>query len=241
MACTEPTLLSKHTLQFAMEYIPDSTHESGRMISTWIVDDHNGFRETMQELINLEDEFRCPLTFENCEGMLDTLRYQLPPDVVLMDIEIPDYMSGIEGVRELAKRRIDTKAVMLTNHSDDDNIFQALCAGAVGYVLKKENEDKILEAVEAAHSGGGVMSPVIAGRVFKMFTQFAPASEDYNLSERELEVLRLLVDGLTKREIADKIFRAFSTVDSHMRNIYRKLHVHSRSEAVVKALKERLI
>ncbi len=210
-------------------------------ITIWLVEDHQNYRETVQALLDGEAEMCCPLTFPDCESMLEMLQTSAPPDVVLMDIEIPGRMSGIEGVIALRKIATETRAVMLTIHSDDDKIFDAVCAGASGYLLKLAEPDAIVDAVIAAYNGGVVMSPQVARRVLTMFRQYAVPSEDYDLTAREKEVLELLVRGLTIKEIAEQLFLAFSTIDSHMRNIYSKLHVHSRTQAVVKALKERLI
>jgi DNA-binding NarL/FixJ family response regulator len=210
-------------------------------ITVWLVEDHTNYRETVQALLNGEPGMGCPLTFADCESMIEVLHTVAPPEVVLMDIEIPGRMSGIAGVQVLRKVAPETRAVMLTIHSDDDKIFHAVCAGASGYLLKLAEAGDIVDAVVAAHNGGVVMSPQIARRVLEIFRRFAVPSEDYDLTAREKEVLGLLVQGLKKQEIADRLFLAFCTIDSHMRSIYEKLHVHSRTEAVVKALKERLI
>jgi DNA-binding NarL/FixJ family response regulator len=172
--------------------------------------------------------------------MFAALRAELPPQVVLMDIEIPNHISVIEGMDVLKDRSAETRVVMLTSHSDDREIFASLCAGASGYLLKDDTADRILEAIKEANAGGVVMNPQIAQRVITMFTYYAVPNKAYNLTDREREVLELLVDGLKKYEIADSLSLAYSTIASHMRNIYSKLHVHSRTDAVVKALKERL-
>ena len=211
------------------------------LTSVWLVEDRLEYRETIEDLLDYEEDLICSRSFATCEAMFEALLDEPPPDIVLMDIVIPDHMSGIDGVKKLHQMLPDVHVVMLTNYSDDDKIFQALCNGASGYLLKLAEPEKVIEAVYEARSGGVVMSPQIARRVLTMFTQYAVPSKNYNLTERELEVLRLLVDGLKKKEIADELFLAFATIDTHMRNIYIKLHVHSRTEAVVKALRERLI
>ena len=211
------------------------------VISVWIVEDHPEYRETIAELLNYEPGMVCSSSFASCEAMFVALRTSPAPDVILMDIVIPDHMTGIEGVRQLRKVAPDTHAIMVTAYDDDDNVFNAICAGARGYLLKDEDPDRILEAITEARNGGAVMSPQIASRVMAMFTNYAVPLKEYNLTDREREVLKLLVDGLKKREIAETLFVEFCTIDTHMRHIYDKLHVHSRTEAVVKAIKERLI
>lgn len=211
------------------------------LTSVWLVEDRLEYRETIEELLDYEEDLICSRSFATCEDMFEALLEEPPPDIVLMDIVIPDHMSGIDGVKKLHQMLPDVHVVMLTNYSDDDKIFQALCNGASGYLLKLAEPEKVIESVYEARSGGVVMSPQIARRVITMFTDYAVPSNDYNLTERELEVLGLLVEGLKKKEIADALFLAFATIDTHMRNIYIKLHVHSRTEAVVKALRERLI
>lgn len=211
------------------------------IISVWIVDDHADYRESIVEMLDDEPGMVCSQSFPTCEALFVALRTMPAPHVVLMDIVIPDHMTGIQGVEKLREIVPDTYTIMLTNYSDSDKIFDAICAGARGYLLKFAEEEKIIEAITEARNGGTFMNPQIARRVITMFTDYTTPSNEYNLTDRELEVLRLLVDGLKKREIAEELFVEFCTIDTHMRNIYAKLHVHSRTEAVVKALKERLI
>ncbi len=209
-------------------------------ITVWIVEDNDDFRQTMQDLINSRDGLRCPHVFGSCEDLLAALNTEFAPEVVLMDIGLPG-ISGIEGVRRLKVISPATHVIMLTIHENNDRIFQALCAGASGYLLKMSSTDKIFEAVEEACKGGVVMNAKIARRVLNMFTQLSAPKWDYGLTEREQEVLHALVDGKTKQQIAESLFLSFHTIDTHLRNIYAKLHVHSRSDAVAKALRERLV
>ena len=209
-------------------------------ITVWIVEDNEDFRETMEALINNRDDMQCPRVFETCEAMLATLNTEFAPEVLLMDISLPG-MTGIDGVRRLKTVSPATHVIMLTIHEDNDTIFNALCAGASGYLLKMSPAEKIFEAITATHQGGSVMNAQIARRVLNMFTQFAAPKWNYDLTEREKEVLQMLVDGKTKAQIGEALFLSYHTIDTHMRNIYTKLHVHSRSDAVVKALRERLV
>ena len=210
-------------------------------ISVWIVDDHQDYREVIQDMINDTEGMHCFHAFASCEELLEQ-RPSLPsPGVILMDIGIPGKMSGIEGVKKLRKIDPHIRIVMLTIHSDDDKIFQAICSGASGYMLKMSEPNKILDAVREAHSGGVAMTPQVAQRVLEMFRTFSVSENNYDLTSREKEVLQLLVDGMIKKEIAEELHIAYSTVDTHIQNIYQKLHVHSNTQAVSKALRERLI
>ena len=216
-------------------------------IPVWVVDDHLDYRETIQDLINDSPGMHCLHTFESCEDMLAMLTHIPPPGIILMDIGIPGKMSGIEGVEKVQelisedKLPEDVRIVMLTIHSDDDKIFQALCAGASGYMLKMSPPEDIVDAVFEADNGGVAMTPQVAQRVLKMFRNFAVPQRNYDLTKREKEVLELLAEGLPKKRIADKLFVAYTTIDTHIQNIYSKLHVHSATHAVSKAIRERLI
>ena len=209
-------------------------------ITVWIVEDNDEYRETMQDLIESRPGMHCPYAFEACEPVLTVLQTEYPPEVILMDIGLPG-MSGIEGVQRIHAISPATHIVMLTIHEDNDTIFRAICAGASGYLLKMSSTGKIFEAIQEARTGGVVMNAQIARRVLNMFTQFATPKQDYDLTEREEEVLQHLVDGKKKTQIADALFLSFHTIDTHMRNIYSKLHVHCRSDAVKKAIQERLV
>lgn len=163
------------------------------------------------------------------------------PDVVLMDVGLPG-MSGIEAIEQLRTSAPRVQPVVLSVHEDDDHVFRAICAGAVGYLTKPVLPGDLLDAIEAAFGGGTPMSPHVARRVLEMFRQHAPPRHaDYNLSAREIDVLERLVQGNGYREIADTLFISVYTVRAHLRNIYDKLHVHSKSQAVSKALQEGLL
>jgi DNA-binding NarL/FixJ family response regulator len=150
-------------------------------------------------------------------------------------------MSGIEGVRRMRKITPTTDIVMLTVYDDDDKVFEAICAGASGYLLKDASAEAILASIGEVVRGGAPMNAFIARRMINMFTTLAVRRSDYGLTDREREILHLLTDGLTKRQIAEKLFLSFFTIDTHVRNIYAKLHVHSRSGVVAKVLRERLL
>jgi DNA-binding NarL/FixJ family response regulator len=150
-------------------------------------------------------------------------------------------MSGVEGIAHFKKIIPDSKIIMLTIQDDDESVFNAVCSGACGYLLKDATSEKILESVKEVLNGGAPMNSSIAAKVLKMFKEFVPVKGDYNLTQREKEILKLLVEGFNKKQIADKIFLSYHTIDSHIRNIYEKLEVHSGSSAAAKAVKENLI
>jgi DNA-binding NarL/FixJ family response regulator len=166
------------------------------------------------------------------------------PHVVLMDIEMPG-IDGITATRQLVKQWPDMKILIQTVFEDDDKIFDAICAGASGYILKSTSPAKLVEAIDEVYNGGSPMSPYIASRVLKLFQQFAPSvpagDEKYVLSAREKEVLSMMVEGLGFHAIAIKSFISYETVRTHVKRIYKKLHVASASEAVAKAIRQRLV
>lgn len=219
---------------------PSASPDREVEIDVWVVEDNRFLRDTIEELLDRQDGVRCALAVESGEDALEALDRGEVPDVVLMDLGLPG-MTGVEGIRRIRKRSPASEVVVLTVREDDDTVFDALCAGASGYLLKPASGDKILEAVSAAVQGGAPMNATIARKVLTMFTRFARPRGDYGLTEREREILHHLCDEMTQKEIADRLFLSPHTVDTHLRNIYGKLHVHSRSAAVVKALREGLI
>lgn len=214
--------------------------DSPAPITAWVIEDDTFFRDTVALLLTEADGVAEPEAFGSCEDALAAFDALPPPEVVLMDVGLPG-MSGIEGIRQLQERSPASHIVMLTVHEDSDRIFEALCAGASGYLLKPSSGPQIVAAVRAAREGGAPITPAIARKVLDLFTDLAVPRGRYGLTPREKEVLECLVGGRTKAQIADDLFVSFHTVDMHVRNIYAKLHVHSRSGAVAKALRERLI
>jgi DNA-binding NarL/FixJ family response regulator len=204
-------------------------------ISVSIVEDDEGMRDSFAVLIEGSPGFRCVSTHASAE---DALR-QIPlrsPDVVLMDINLPR-MSGIECVQKLRAELPQLHVLMLTMYEDSDLIFKSLTAGASGYLLKRTPPAKLLEAIEEVHRGASPMSGKIARVVVQYFHNLRSQSpESERLTSRENEILELLAKGYRYKEIADQLKISFDTVRSHLRNIYEKLHVHSRTEAVVKYL-----
>ena len=190
--------------------------------------------------INRAAALRCLHTFSTCEEALSALEREPAPDVVLLDVGLPG-MNGIQGIREIKSRAPSVQVLMLTVYDDHQKVFDAICAGASGYLLKTSDDESIVEAIQEVLRGGAPMNPRVARLVLSMFTKLAvPPKHDYGLSVREKEILELIVKGLLKKEIADQLSLSYHTVDNHLRSIYEKLHVHSRSGAVAKALNERL-
>jgi DNA-binding NarL/FixJ family response regulator len=206
----------------------------------WVVEDNDLYRKNLEALINDAGGICCEHTFISCEDALKTLDEYPPPDVVLMDIGLPG-MNGIDGTREFKSRSQTTLVVMLTVNQEEHAIFQAICAGASGYLLKAAPSDRIVEAINDVLSGGAPITPQIARKVLEAFAKVNAPKADYGLTEREREILQLLVEGLSKQRIAEKIFLSYHTIDFHLRNIYNKLHVHNKAGAVAKTLKERII
>lgn len=213
------------------------------MINVAIVEDNNVIREGLGALINGTTGYSCIGAYSNCEDFLNKL-LTIQPDVVLMDIGLPG-MNGIEGVRLALEKKPDINILMLTVYEDSEKIFDALCAGACGYLVKKTPPAKLLEAIKDVYEGGSPMSSNVARQVITTFKESKNTYEkksDYELlSEREKSVLSLLADGYNYQEIADFLFISVDTVRHHIRNIYKKLHVHSQSEAVAKAIRKKII
>lgn len=210
------------------------------MKTVWIVEDHTPFRRTLARVLDAEQGLRCVKEFGSCETLLAVLGKPEKPDVILLDVGLPG-MSGLEGIRLIKAVSPETLVVVLTVFEDDDKVFRAVCAGASGYLLKTDSAQDIVQAVRDALAGGSPMNPRIARRVLDMFSRFAPKQGDYGLSEREKEILQLMVTGLIKKEIADRLTLSVHTVDTYLRRIYEKLEVNTRTGAVAKALKEGLV
>lgn len=208
------------------------------MIRVWIVEDKTSFREAVIQEINESESLRCELGFGSCEDLLQALQTNSPPDVILMDIRLPG-LSGLEAISTVKKQCPQCQIVMLTMFDDPDKIFRALCAGASGYLLKTSNED-IVRAIQQAVDGGAPLSPPIARSVLSLFARLGPSPADYRLSDRERSILQLMVQGLIKKEIAERLQLSYHTVDDYLRRIYRKLHVNNAAGAVATAVRDRL-
>lgn len=202
-------------------------------IHVFLVEDDPELRALMELLLNASPGFSCLASVADAEHAIARIP-DLEPDLVLMDIQLPG-KSGIEAVQALRMKAYEGIILMLTVQEDDRSVFDSLCAGANGYLLKDTPPAQLLSLITEAAKGGAPMSPAIARKVIRSFQVPKVAS---TLSDREMEVLSLLCDGETYRSIAEKLFVSSNTIKAHIKNIYEKLHVHSRAEAVKKALKE---
>jgi DNA-binding NarL/FixJ family response regulator len=209
-------------------------------IKVAITEDQKQTREGLATLINGTPGYRTTGVFSSMEQTLARIESE-PPDVILLDIGLPG-MTGIEGAQKLKARYPALQILILTVYADNEHVFEAICAGASGYLLKDTPPSKLLEAIRELRDGGAPMSPDIARKVITMFHRFAPpVKADYHLSGRELEVLRLLGDGHSYKTAAFDLTLSEDTIRFHVRNIYEKLHVHSKSEAVLKAFRVGLL
>lgn len=212
------------------------------MIKVAIIEDNTTIRDGLAALINGTPGYSCVGSFPDCESFLNKIS-ALDINVILMDIGLPG-MSGIDGIIKAKKIKPDLNILMLTVYEDSQSVLKALCAGASGYLVKKTPPTRLLEAIKDAYEGGAPMSSLIARQVITLFQQnIGVQNEDKEaqLSSREKEVLTSLAEGNNYQSIADRLFISVDTVRHHIRNIYRKLHVHSQSEAVAKAIRKGII
>lgn len=206
----------------------------------WLVEDNVQYRKSLAGLISSTEGMICPQTFGTCEDAIDVLLKESPPEVILLDIGLPG-MSGIKGIEKFKEISPSTLIVILTVYDDSDKVFDALCAGASGYLLKDSPPEKIIDSIKEVLAGGAPMNMKIAHKVLELFAQFKKKKTDYGLTDREKEILHHTVAGLTKQQIADKLFLSFHTVNTHLKNIYTKLHVNTLSGAVSKVYKENIL
>ena len=205
-----------------------------------IVEDDRETRECLSILVNGTKGYRCTGAYRTMEEALEKIPREIP-DVVLTDIGLPE-MSGIEGVRRLTARCPNLLVLMLTVYDDDERIFDAMCAGACGYLLKNTPPARLLESLKEAVAGGAPMSPEVARRVIALFREMRPPERDeYQLTPHETRLLKLFVEGHNYKTAAAELGVSINTINFHVRKIYDKLQVHSRSEAVAKALLNRLV
>jgi DNA-binding NarL/FixJ family response regulator len=215
--------------------MPDTT-----VLKIAIVEDQTRIREGLRMLIDGTDGFRCNGSFPSMEVAIEGIGADLP-GVALVDIGLPE-MSGIEGIRLLKRDYPQLPILMLTVYDDDRRIFDALCAGACGYLLKKTPPARLLESLREAAGGGAPMSPEVARRVVALFREIRPPEDvAYALTPHEIRILKLLVDGYNYKTAAAELEVSVNTIRFHMRSIYEKLQVHSKSEAVSKSLRQRIV
>jgi DNA-binding NarL/FixJ family response regulator len=216
--------------------------ETANTLRIWAVEDNTAYRNALVFIFKKAEGLELQ-PFSNAEDALAALRGAEAPDAILLDVQLPG-MDGISAISRFKELAPNVCIVMLTVFEDPDKVFRALCAGASGYLLKTLPAERIVEAIREAVAGGAPMSPGVAKAVLGRFVELATpgrGGSDYDLSEREREVLELMTQGLIKKEIADRLGLSFHTVSTHLRNIYTKLHVGTRGAAVAKALKEKLV
>jgi len=220
--------------------LPTSGGSGADPIKVAVIEDQRHVRDGLVALIRGTQGYACTGAFRSMEEALDGIWNEIP-DIVLLDIGLPG-ISGIEGMALLRERYPSVALVMLTVYEDDERIFDALCHGACGYLLKNTPPVKLLENIREAARGGSPISPEIARRVISLFRSIRPPDHaDHNLTPHELRLLKLLVEGHNYKSAAAELGVTFNTIHFHMQRIYQKLQVHSKSEAVAKALRNRLV
>lgn len=210
------------------------------LIKAAVIEDQREIREGLCALIDGTPGYRCTGGFRSMEEALQRIAHELP-DVILADIGLPG-MSGIDGIPLLRERYPEARILMLTIYDDDERIFAALCAGACGYLLKKTPPARLLESLKEAVEGGGPMSPEVASQVIRLFRDFRPPEQtDHDLTPHEVRLLKLLAEGHNYKTAAGELKVSINTISFHMKHIYEKLHVHSKSEAVAKAMRSGIV
>lgn len=209
------------------------------MIRLVIYDDNPQRTQSLRALVSLTEGMECVADFPDCRHVREDMETYYP-DVVLMDIEMPN-VDGISGVTTIKKNFPEIRIIMQTVFEDEERIFASLKAGAEGYILKTASAEKITQSIEEVYHGGAYMTPSVALRVMQYFTQPAETNELFRLTPKEKEVLKYLADGMSYKMVADKMGISYFTVNTHIKNIYEKLHVHSLGEAVSLALKNRIV
>lgn len=207
-------------------------------VSVGIIEDHSEFRQSLVYLISSFSDFSVAWSYSSAEEAIES---NVNTDIVLLDINLPG-LSGIEAIPLLKQKFAGQKIIMLTILEDDYHILEAIKNGADGYLLKKANPNKILDAIQQVYEGGGALTPMVAKQVMAFLKpETQKPGSDSNLTTREKEILLLITQGMTNELIADKLFISVQTVRNHIKSIYDKLQVHSRAQVVVKAFKEKLI
>ena len=216
---------------------------AGQRVPIWVVEDNALYRQTITNVLDRSERLCCAHAFAEGESALSALadprNRTERPRLILMDIALPG-LSGTECVQRIRAHNDTIPVVMLTVYESNERIFEAICAGASGYLLKSASRDEIIAGIENVLRGGAAMDALIARRVLDMFGNLVAPRADYGLSDREKQILQMLVGGMKKNDIATELVLSPHTIDSHVRRIYGKLHVNNRSGAVAKAVKENL-
>ncbi len=208
-------------------------------ITIWIVEDDAAFRRSLQQVLSREEHITCNRVFSSCTKLFETIKTDSHPNLILMDLGLPG-MGGVEGIQKLALLAPDIAVLVLTVFEDKDKVLQSLDAGAVGYLLKTSMPHEIIQGIKDVFLGGAALSPSVAKMVLEEMHR-PKSAEKFDLSERELEVLASLATGLSSKLIADELEISYNTVCFHLRNIYAKLEVQSKSSAIAKAFRSGLV
>lgn len=212
-----------------------------KVIELGIIEDDTKYQSALKTLFEFEEGFRCTFAYSSVEKCLERIKCASTHlDILLLDINLPG-KTGTESIPDLKAVFPDTKIIMLTQFDNDDHIFNAMSNGANGYLLKSSSLIEIIQSVKDAMNGISPMNGFIASRVLEMFKKLTVPKKNYQLTPQEKKVLQELVEGLSKKTIADKLFISFHTVDSHIRNIYKKLNVHNQIHLVSKTIREQII
>lgn len=212
-----------------------------KITNIWILEDHENFAKQITRMINAEDDLECPHHFTNAEEMYEKLKFTTEhPDLLLLDLGLPR-KGGLEVLYDLKTLMPNTKVLILSSFDEREKVYRAICNGAAGYLLKTSDPDELIQGIRSIINGESALSSPIAKMILEGFSRHGPVQQTEPLTSREEDVLRFLVQGLIKKEIADELNISQHTVDMHVRSVYRKLHVRSQTEAVSKALRQGIV
>lgn len=221
--------------------MPEISSPARTSANVWLIEDHKTYGERLMRALNRLEGIHCGQRFTACEDAFAQLaETTVSPDVFLLDVELPG-VSGIDGIARLRQLAPKASVIILTVFEDDDKIFRAICAGAAGYLLKTSGTEDIAAAIRSAVAGGSPINPRIARRVLEMVSKANQPQKDYGLTPREMDILKLLVDGRTIKDAAAQLGIGYYTADEYIRSVYEKLQVKSRGSAIAKAVKEGLV
>ncbi|MBI4427712.1 MAG: response regulator transcription factor [Ignavibacteriales bacterium] len=224
-----------------MSHTPPAQPTATKLISVFLIDDNEEFCTVFSAALSEDPNIRCSRCFTRCEHAIEFLQQEPEkPDVILLDIELPG-MWGLDAIEPLKKVSPHSHIVMLTIHDHDRNIIRAVAAGASGYLLKSSTPAEVLSAIEATMTGGAPMHPIVIQKLLRMFPIQDIQDTDGDITEREKDILRYVVEGLTIESIAKELNVAYHTAKTHLKHIYAKLNVHTRSALAAKVLKQRLL
>jgi len=216
-------------------------NDTKKISTIWILEDHQVFAKQIRRLIEGEDDLECPYHFASPDEFFEKLQYTKDrPDVLLLDLGLPR-MDGLEVLVKVREMLPDLKVLILSAFDDRERVYRAICNGASGYLLKTADPDEILDGIHDVIHGAAALSSAIATMILTGFSKHGPVQQIEPLTAREEEVLRFLVKGFIKKEIADQLSISQHTVDMHLRSVYRKLHVRSQTEAVSKAIRQGIV